>query len=468
MKRMIMICLVLSFMIPLGSSAQDARTPRHPFGIVEGYWRPEAAEELGVAWERITFDWSKIQPNGPGDYDLSFLHKEWLATDREIAGLIVNTPVWASDSGLSSGVPVGLYAPYDNPENQWAVFLRQLIPPLRDQGVHDWIIWNTPDDSAFWAGTPADFYRLLKIAAQTIRELDSEATVIFGGLAWQHEPDSDTVPFLQRVLETAQEDPSAAAAGYYFDAIALNILLGSDDNRSFLHTTDSAADIPLEVRDILDRAGLTDHEIWITELNALPTGDSAATDPKNEAISLVQQARFIVQASALALGAGVDRIAVYKLYDSNYLPGETLPWGLLSDDNRERPAFDAYEFAIDTFIPFIEATDYRSSNGRLVIIEQAEETVYVMWSAGAAAVDFWIPSNFEDAPQLYDVMGETLSDPRKSVGIDGESVFVIETLPAETGADDSIQISGPPVILRLEGPPRSVWVALEGNALQLH
>lgn len=467
MKRLIFTALFVVIVFPASLHAQD-ETGTNPFGIVEGYWRPAAAQELGVSWDRVTFDWSRIQPNGPGDLDIGFLRDEWLETDREIVGTIVNTPVWASDAGTVGGVPVGLYTPYDNPENQWAVFLRQLIPAMAERGIHDWIIWNAPDNPQAWEGTPADYYRLIKIAYQTIHELDPEARVITGGLEWWHDVVLQRELFLKQFIVLVLEDPFGPENGYFFDAVGVNILLRGTPIGGVVETTDTAGDITVQVRDILRDAALDDKEIWITELNALPTLDSETPVETAEVeISLEHQADFIVQASALGLAAGADRIAVHKMYDSNFVADETPPYGLLREDNSARPAYNAYALVVEQFTPFMAANGFRSANGRLVVIEKPEETVYVMWAAETTAVDFWIEADFEDEFALMDVSGASLETPRIGVGINGENVYVIPTTPAEPAEDDIVRVAGSPVMFVLEGPPRSVWVALEGNALQL-
>ena len=52
-----------------GNRAQHAeRHPHFRFGVVEAYYRPGDALDLGVGWERIIFEWARFQPNGPDEY----------------------------------------------------------------------------------------------------------------------------------------------------------------------------------------------------------------------------------------------------------------------------------------------------------------------------------------------------------------------------------------------------------------
>jgi len=78
---------------PIKTQAQSSPDPR--FGIVEAFWSPEDAAELGPGWERILFYWREIQPNGPDDWNTLHVREEWLtqanAQGRTVVGLIKNT-----------------------------------------------------------------------------------------------------------------------------------------------------------------------------------------------------------------------------------------------------------------------------------------------------------------------------------------------------------------------------------------
>ncbi len=148
-----------------------------------------------------------------------------------------------------------------------------------------------------------------------------------------------------------------------------------------------------QTRDILWYFGLRDKEIWIDETNASPSTDPYAVlppGPPQFEVSLDQQADYIVQAAALSLAAGVERFAVYRLYDNHYSPGLTEPWGLVRGDGSRRPAFDAYRTVIELFSATQRATRYYSDRSSLVTLEQPDRTIYVMWARQAAPVRFYV------------------------------------------------------------------------------
>ncbi len=473
------VCLFL-FTTHLPLSAQDPATQTsNPFGIADAYWRPEKASELNLAWEIIVFDWAEIQPNGPGDFQLEDVFEEaWLENaqqaDREIVGMIINTPTWASSTGNPYAVPDGLYTPYDNPENLWAVFLNQFIPYMAERGIHTWFVWNAPDEviedstaPLHFGGSVEDYYRLLKIGYQTIKTQDPDAQVLVGGLVGWNDVAFTREVYLQQLIDVALNDPQAEANSYFFDGIFLDIALTGNPVADVLQTSDSAGDFVTQNRLILDEAGLEDKFIWV-QLRLSPTADVSGGLPAMPVqFTSEEQADFIVQGSALALSAGADRVSVFKLYDAKFKPGETSPYGLIRHDNTERPAYISYKFITHTFAPMISASAGRSQNSRLVVITQPEQTVYVMWAFGMKSVDFWIPAEFEDTIIHYNRLGERLSDPRQGIGIDELPVYVISAPGKVPENDNQIRVSGSPYILILEGPPRPVWAAIDGTAVQI-
>lgn len=476
----LLFVIVLSIFSGSTQAQDEEEAPNRVFGVVEGYWRPEATVELGASWERVTFDWARLQPQGPGSFEPSAVREEWINTafgaGREVVGMIINTPSWATADGLPTGVPSGLYEPYDSPDNLWAVFLRELLAQRTAANIRHWVIWNTPDIRPGDAGPPPtfdgttqDYYRLVKIAYQTITSINDKASVYVGGLVWWNDIAGGRPLFLQEYLTVALGDPTAAENNYYFDGVTLNILIPPAPLPGITITSDSAGDITNTVRTILNENELPEKVIWVTELNAAPTLDPAGGIPDAPMqISLEQQADFMIQGTALALGAGAERVGIYKLFDSNFTAGSTPPFGLVRSDNSHRPAFDAYSLAIELFSQATAVSASRSQNGRLVVLEQEGRTIYVVWSARTEAVNFWVEAKFGDVPTIFDALGNAQPRPRIGVVPDNINVHVIETPAAVPDAAGNVIISGSPRILILEGAPRRVWAAIGSNGVELN
>jgi hypothetical protein len=98
------------------------------------------------------------------------------ATDRKIGYFAVVNDLL---NLRASDVPMRVRA--------WAVFVRRTATVFGARGVHRWIIWNEPDipfgvHGQEWAGSIAEYYRLLKVAYLGSKDVDREAYVHLVGL----------------------------------------------------------------------------------------------------------------------------------------------------------------------------------------------------------------------------------------------------------------------------------------------
>src|SRR5574341_1365429 len=321
---------------------QDDTPPDPRFGAVETYHTPEIADEVGVGWTRIIFYWSEIERAGPDDWNwfhapLDRIDRE-IAGGREVVGMVVHTPAWATDGLPGAGVPRGLYLPPDDPHNLWAAFFRDLVTAYQGRITH-WIIWNEPDIpldvyGAQWQGTTEDYYQLVRVAYLVANEVDPDIQIHLGALTYWHNPD-----YLREFLTVASADPTAADNGYYFDAVSAHIYFKPE----------TTGEIIGSLRDALRDFGL-ERPIWITETNAPPDDDP--THPWDEPlfpVTMDMQASYLIQQFALALVEGVQRIEVYKWIDQPPPPPGYDVYGLLRPDSDPRPAFFAFEVIIRHF-----------------------------------------------------------------------------------------------------------------------
>ncbi len=306
--RWLALCLaVLSPAIaPAASARAQGLPPDVRFGAVEAFRDPVAAAEVGVSWERILFYWSELQPGGPDDWNPYHVPDEWLTlaaqANRQVVGVLKNTPPWATDGPPGCGVPRGLDLPVDDPNNLWAVFVRRVVGRYAGRVDH-WIIWNEPDIApgtygVEWCGTIEQYYQLLKVAYIAAHQANPNVTIHLACLTYHHDR-----TYLRRFLAVAARDPSAAANGYYFDVASLHIYFCTETVPAIIGIT----------RQALADYGLR-KPIWLNETNAPPNSDPQWVMPAaNYQISLEQQAAFLLQSFALALSAGAEIPLV--LYD---------------------------------------------------------------------------------------------------------------------------------------------------------
>ncbi len=377
MRRLWFLWLVL-LVVP--AQAQEDTPPTHnPFGIVEGAWQAELACDLNLGWERLIFDWSAHQPNGPDEF-VGFLNipDEWLtgatACGREVVAVVKQVPAWATDGLPGAGVPRGLYLPVDDPDNLWANFMRQTAAYYAPRGVTRFIILNEPDIAPGtygfeFEGSLEDYFMMVKVAAIAAREGNPAARIHLAGTTYWHDINSGERLYTDRLLERIATDPDAPQYDYYFDALSLHIYF----------RTDTVYDIVRVYQRLLAQHGFGDKVIWITETNASPNLDPnwPVTRPQFQ-ITLDQQAAFIAQAIAQSFAAGVQRISVYKLYDQS-LPEGGESFGIVIPGSAQpRPAFTTYQFLTDTLQNVISAQLARNTRVNAVELRHSDERQTLM------------------------------------------------------------------------------------------
>lgn len=435
MQRVTFLLALCTLLLLLsGQRADAAEEPR--FGIVEAFWSPEQAADLGADWERILFYWSELQPTGPDDWNTLHVMEEWLGygadADREIIGLIKHTPLWATDGAGHSGLPRGLDLPIDDPGNLWATFLRRLVDYYSVRGIHRWIIWNEPDiDMGVYGnefeGTVEDYYRLLKVAYLVMKEHDPQVTVHLAGLTYWHDVEAGRTQYLDRLLRVISADPEAAAHDYFFDVLSLHIYFRTETVSTIVEQMDA----------IQQKYGL-DKPIWINETNAAPTLDPLwPVERPQFQVDLDQQAWYIIQAHALAFAAGVESVGVYKFSDVLVDPGGE-SFGILRGDFSERPAFQAHRTTIRLLRGFTGVEDQSSADYHAVAFSRPGSVTRVLWSKGPTALTLRVPALGQEA-LLVDSFGNQrtirASDGAYEIRLDGARCY------------EACIIGGPPLFL---------------------
>jgi hypothetical protein len=444
-KHVVLFVLLCGLIFPLTLVQAQEPPPDPRFGVVEAFWDTAAAVEAGAAWERILFQWSELQPSGPDDWNTLHVPDEWLqwaqAQGREVVGLLKNTPHWATDADppMEASPPRGLELPVDDPANAWAVFVRRTVNFYGPRGVRRWVVWNEPDIAPGvygqeWAGSVEEYYRLLKVAYLVIKEVDPDAQVHLAGLTFWHDRD-----WLKSFLAVATADPEAPAHSHFFDVVSLHIYF----------QTDSVDYVVNETRAALAASGLS-RPIWINETNASPDADPEwpLVRPRWR-VDLREQASFILQAYALGLAAGAERIAVYRLIDAGLPPGGE-PFGLLRPDHSRRPAYMAYRLATRHYAGTRSARVSRQPLLAQVTLDQGGRTTRVFWARTRSEVAVTVPALAAQAT-LIDQEGNVQT-------LDGNGGSYALTLPGARCADETLGciIGGPTYLLIEEAPSGDV------------
>ena len=202
-----------------------------------------------------------------------------------------------------------------NPENPWARFVAQAVERYRPGGtegrhVRYWEIWNEPDLCHFWRGTALDYARLLKVAYLTIKHIDPEATVLWGGLALYGPKYEGGANFLHEFVTALKNDPLAASHNGFFDAAAVH------QYSNVMHSYNNAR----RVQKALAKTGWENKPIWVTE-SGVPICDAfpgPSCDVTYHRASPKEQAAYIWQNIAytrVATWPNIGPIFHFQLYD---------------------------------------------------------------------------------------------------------------------------------------------------------
>lgn len=439
MKRASACLALILTLVPLVPARAQPPDPR--FGAVEAFFAPFAADEAGVGWERVLFYWREIQPRPDvwrDDYFPPEILQRELSAGREIVGLLINPPGWANSNRGDRGVPDGLYLPYNHPDNHWGQFVSRIVAQYRGV-IRHWILWNEPDvwdTSHFgytWDGSVEEFAQLTKVGYLAAKDANPDCVVHLAGLTYWWDVEYGRQPYLERLLDALSQDAEAASYGFYFDVASLHIYFKPR----------TIPDIIAKTREAMRKHGL-DKPIWLDETNAPPCDDPAhpIAHPRFP-VTLAQQRDFLVQAFALALSAGAERVAVYKMSDRPHIEPWEEPFGLVRLDGSRRPAYDALKAITGLFGEVRAARWDDQGDYAVVTLEQDDKTTTALWNWTSTELAVQVAAIAPVAEVIY---GD--SPPVALMAEDG--VYRLVLPPAACGSE-RCDIGGQPLFLVEQG-----------------
>jgi hypothetical protein len=352
----LLLIVVATSLLPAAAQEQVSPQPLPPvasddtwFGAAGANSAPQMALNAGVKWQRLIFPWNEIQPNSTRDFQSGYFTDAQidaqLAMGLEVVGITLYTPTWAARDTRygASSMPQNLDLPIDDPRNYWAAYVKRLVSHYRGR-INTWIFYNEPDiyhepaEYITFAGTPADYARVLKTGYLAAKSVNPDVKIVMAGMTffWDHE--ERRPQYFQRVLDAIVADPNAARNNWYFDVA---------DVHAYANPLNSFA-IPSIFRGIMRSKGI-DKPIWLDESNAVPKNDPIVGSGDGPfRASLDDQASYVIQSMALARAAGVQRYGIYKVGDD--FPENDDEWfGLVRNDGTVRPAYVAYQVAVRYF-----------------------------------------------------------------------------------------------------------------------
>lgn len=288
---------------------------------------------MNVTWVRVDFDWS-VAETERGQFNWDYpdaIVTEAEARGMKVLGVLSSSPEWARPSTPGRSTD----ARHSRPEqlSEWAGFARLVTERYSARGVHTWEIWNEPNTSKFWPPRPDvnEYGTLFWVAAEAIRGVDQEATILIGGLAPQfHVPDAEIRPtaYLEQLYQNGavQLADGIAVHPYTFPVLPMDTPQRSVDGFS---------DLPA-LRAVMESHGDDGKKIWITEFGA-PTGNGPYAVSDDAQATAVLQARRQVQKWDWA-----GPLIYYELVDGGTDPTDVEQnFGVLRHDLSPKPAADA-------------------------------------------------------------------------------------------------------------------------------
>jgi len=335
----------------------------------------------GVAWDRELFQWDTIEPE-PGRSDWSRTERmveQARACGMRLLPVLDHCATWARRDILEKHENKVIQVPNSI---HWGNYVRAAVKRYRGE-VRFWEIWNRPDDPGHFAGSPAEYVHLLKIAYAEARAADPDCVVLMGAVA--------DAAWLEKAL--------ASGAAKHCDIIALALTPAKakqaqailiqrkpekgDEHAQFVgektRTLNLAAQSPfsearelMAVRDQLDRfkSVLENHNvnkpIWITCAKMRPA-------------PVEEQARFLVKFYATAMAYGADCVFLDRFVSER---DGSVAGGLLFPDLSRRPAAKAYAVLSMLLGNVVSSRIVKDNPGGLTVYEfrTLAELIRVTWS----------------------------------------------------------------------------------------
>lgn len=311
-------------------------------------WTRQALDTAGFNWIRFQIHWSEIQrePDWMDPLPVDRMIDWYEETDIGILVSVVGAPDWARHPENAQFL--------ENWES-FGDFMAFLADRYRGR-VNAWEIWNEQNMAHEMHGTVriSDYANLLSAGYQGVKEADSDALVVFGGLT----PTGVNDP------ETAINDVDYLRDFYAFEEGAFREffdIMGAHLNATNNPPGTSHPDNPgpgewsdhnsfyflrgVDLRSVMDEFG-DERPMWVTEFG-WTTENQAEGYEYGADVSEEDQANYLVDAFEVARERmpWISGMFVWNLNFSIMTPpeDEKFPWSVLNDDWSPRPAYTALQ-----------------------------------------------------------------------------------------------------------------------------
>jgi hypothetical protein len=318
-------------------------------------------DRLGAEWLLATFYWDGIEPaDNQWYFDWYDMYVDTAnAAGKKIVGILAYDVAWIHSDGKSHN-----YIPPDKIDF-FLDFVRQTAEHFRGR-VGAWCIWNEPNFH-FWTGSRDEFFVLARRAADAVREVDPDVTLLGG--AFNRGVFGLPKAYIQGLFESGAMEKVDAVAFHPYELNPARAAKLYDDFRA-----------------LVAPYGFADR-IWVTEVG-YPTGGLYPTS-----VSEKRLPEYVVKTFVNLAVRGAEKILWYQLFDpTNRVRGDSEDFfGLVrSREDYTSKGTEAFRLcatllAGTVYRPDLPLREYLSPSMKAFYFERKGEGTLVMWQEGAPA-----------------------------------------------------------------------------------
>jgi polysaccharide biosynthesis protein PslG len=281
---------------------------------------------------RVNLAWGSVQSSAGAPYDWSHYDPIIEGAARNgirVLATVYSSPTWAE--------PSPEYPPLGSKLPQFQDFVRAAVGRYGSDGtfwrdhpqaaklpITDWQVWNEPNSKLFWKPRPdpTGYLELLRGFDAAAHDADPAARIVLGGLF--------PTPRGGITMSDFMGDMYRGHAQALFDAAAIH---------PYAANPQDALARTGQLRDVMNRAGDEDGQIWISEV-----GWASGGQPSGLTVGPERQADYLTRTYELAAEArdrlGLEGVIWFSLNDT---PGPLWPGhcGLFELDGNPKPSWDA-------------------------------------------------------------------------------------------------------------------------------
>ncbi|HVH89025.1 MAG TPA: glycosyl hydrolase [Terriglobales bacterium] len=337
--------------------------------------------------------WPSLEP-APGQWNfvnLDAIISKCAQNNVDVSMVLGLSPQWASARPTEpSAYQPGNAAEPGNIQD-WRDFVQAVATRYKGR-IHNYEIWNEPNDPTFFSGTPAKMLELATEAYKILKQVDPSVTVLSpaateqGGLSW-----------LDQYL--------GIGGGNVADVIAYHLYVHPNPPENMLA-------LLTQVKAIMAQHSQSSKPVWDTE-----TGWHSPST-----FTQADEASFVVRSYLLAGSAGVSRFYWYAWDDRDWV---TLQ--LTNTDGSLRPSAQAFAIVRGWMLNSSPPQCSSDSSGTWTCaLTQASVTSHVVWNQNGTAT-FAVPQGWNPALMIDDLGQHTILSP-------GSATLQISTAPVWLGA----------------------------------